>query len=183
MCPLELVVSMRHENQNGHVVDLANHEPEHVERRLIRPVEILDDEDGRSTLPHLVQKRRTDVVELRASVERVPQVAADGIGDVEHRPQRPRREQRLAVPGKDRDTRIVICTEAAHERRLADAGLSRHHHRTPAPCLTDTLETLLEQRQLAASFEKIERQMRRRSCAHRSIVNLGGLGRKTSHLR
>ena len=50
----------------------------------------------------------------------------------------------------------------------------------PRRVYPDTLEALLEHRQLAASLEKIERHMRRRSRTHRSIVNPGRSGRKNS---
>jgi len=47
MGAVELIVAIGHEYQGPHLANAAPEQPEHIQRRLIRPVHILDREDGR----------------------------------------------------------------------------------------------------------------------------------------
>ena len=65
----------------------------------------------------------------------VAQLAFDHPSDVKQRPQRPRREQRIARRPQHPHRPASLPTEPAHQRCLADARLAMHQHHQPDPTL------------------------------------------------
>jgi hypothetical protein len=61
---VELVVAVRRDHERRHTVEASGEEAKHVECRLIDPMKILEHEHGWTARPQLVQKRRTDLVRL-----------------------------------------------------------------------------------------------------------------------
>ena len=47
MCPIELVVSVAEDDERGDRIDPSADQPDNVERRLIRPLDVVEDEDRR----------------------------------------------------------------------------------------------------------------------------------------
>ncbi len=47
MGAIELVVSVAENDEGGHRIDPAANQPDNVERRLIRPLDVVEDEDRR----------------------------------------------------------------------------------------------------------------------------------------
>ena len=58
MRAIELVVAVAGEHERGNGLDLAREQPQHVERRLVGPVEVLEHEDRRAAPAQLADQRR-----------------------------------------------------------------------------------------------------------------------------
>ena len=113
--------------------DAARQQAHDVERRLVGPVQVLDDDDRRTPSRGDALDRRGDGVRRPAALERVRERSARLVGGVEERPERPRREERVAGAPEDRRRARLLLAERAHERGLADARLARDERRPPAP--------------------------------------------------
>jgi hypothetical protein len=74
----------------------------------------------------LVQERVKELLAWASRGEQLGQPAAGLPGDVVQRPQRPRREQRVAGPQQEPGLRRAPLGEPPDQHRLADAGLARH---------------------------------------------------------
>jgi len=82
----------------------ARDDPEHVERRFVGPMHVLDDHDDRDGPLQLADQRLGDL-------------AAEHPGDVEKRPQRPRSEERWPLP-------TTASRESASRERLSERSSS-----------------------------------------------------------
>ncbi len=100
MRAFELVVSIRHDDESRHRVDPPGEQAEDVESRLVRPVHVLEDQDGRARR-ELVANLLEDVARRRGACEE--RVETRSRGKVRERAERSRREQRIARA--DEDTR------------------------------------------------------------------------------
>jgi hypothetical protein len=98
---VELVVAIRRDEERGHRLDPAREELEDVECRLVRPVDVLEHEDRPGPRLQLVSQRRHDLVRHRAALDELLQLAVRLLGDTEQRPERPRREKRIAGAPED----------------------------------------------------------------------------------
>jgi hypothetical protein len=125
MCRLELVVPVGDNDQRGHRVEAAREQLEHVERRLVGPVEVLENEN-RTRPAQFVAQRRRNIVRVRSG----PRIAGD---KVEQWPQRARSEERLAHSPKNSALRLLGIAEPAHKRRLADSRLAVDEHEAAVP--------------------------------------------------
>ena len=119
MGAVELVVAVGGEYESGSTLDPADEELQHVERGLVRPVHVLDDQDRRRPRPQLAHERRRDHVRSGAALDELLELAARELGDVEQRPERPRREQGVAGAPQDPRARRA-ARRTAHETRLSD---------------------------------------------------------------
>ena len=119
MTPLELVVAVREKNECRHVLDLAAQDAQYVQCRLIRPVNVLEDDDGRSVSSECSHECAHELVQLAALREVLGKVSPDALGDVEQRSQGSRREEWIACTPEDRRAVQVLIAEVAEERRLA----------------------------------------------------------------
>jgi hypothetical protein len=121
---------VRQHEQQRQRADAAAQEPHEVQRRLVAPVQILDDEHPRPA-PKCVEGGGEDLV-LRG---RLLQHRGDGgteiRGDVAERAERTRSAQGVAHAPQHRYRSLL--RERPQQDRLADAGLPGHqHHRTAA---------------------------------------------------
>ncbi len=93
----QLVVPVGHDQQRAHLGKAASRQAQHIERRLIGPLQILEhDQRPRAAVGQLTQQRGGDRVRLSAGTDQLDQLPADRVREIEERTQRPRRQQRLA---------------------------------------------------------------------------------------
>ena len=129
--PVQLVVAVAGHDQRRHRLDAAAQQRQHVERRLVGPVQILQDDDGARPRAGLAGDHRHHLVRLRARVEEVAQLTAGLVGDVDERAERAGREQRVAGAPENP---VALGGEAAQQGRLAAAGLAaQEDEHAPAP--------------------------------------------------
>ena len=123
---VELVVAVAGDDEPGG--QAAAEQAQHVERRLVGPVDVLDDQDRSG---QLVEQRRGDRVSRPAGLDQPLQLAAGDGRDVAQRAERRLREQPFAVAPQDSSLRPPL-TEPAQEGGLAHARLARQQHQPPA---------------------------------------------------
>ena len=150
---LELVVAVGDRDERRHRRDPACEQAEQVERRLVGPVQVLEHDDRWRAPPQLVEQRGQHVARPGAALDEVGQLAACLGGDVEQRPERPRRVQRLARAREHADGKVGA--ERVEERRLADPGLSGDEHEPPATALGHSREGARERVELVRPFEQL----------------------------
>ncbi len=121
MVAVDLIAAIRGDQERGERVDPAGDDPENVQRRLVGPVNVLEDDD-RDLALELLHERRRKLVRPRGGGCDSLELAAGHAGDVEKGAQRARGEQRVA--GAPEETPLVLRgAEPANERGLADPGL------------------------------------------------------------
>ena len=153
VAPVELVVAVGGDYEGGERLDAPRDDSQYVEGRLVRPVHVLDHDDGRFDAFQLAHHRGRDLVWLDAAGRGPLEIAAGCVSDVEERAERPRGVERVARASKDPGGRGVRG-EAAHERRLADAGLATDEHEAAASGGADVFEQAGECRERAAALEQ-----------------------------
>jgi hypothetical protein len=83
-------------------------------------VQILEHEHGWSPRRKLADQCRGDRVRFRRFVDNVMQLASDSLGDIDERPERPRRKQRVAFAPQNARRLALLGAEPSQQRRLAD---------------------------------------------------------------
>jgi hypothetical protein len=172
--PLELVIAVGGENEDSGALDLSGEQPEHIERGLVRPVDVLEHEDGRSPGVGLSEQRRGEVVRAALSFEHGSELAPRVVRDVREGPQWPGREERVAGSREDPDVAVQLVAELLHDGCLADPCLARDQHEPTASTsrLGERIPQLLEhtvpleQARLLGRRSNRHRQHRCTSTAH-----------------
>ena len=143
---VELVVAVRDDDQRRNVLDLAAEQLEHVERRLVGPVGVLDDKDGRRVRAKLTHECRRHVVADSRGPDGALELATHRLADVEQRSQRAWCEQRVAHPDQDTAGRCVLVAKAAYERGLPDTrfAVDQHQPTVAAGCVAQSFCEHLE---------------------------------------
>src|SRR5215208_4166769 len=158
MMPAEVVVAVACDHERGHGLHSARNQTENVERGLIGPMQVLQNQDARS-YSELAQQARPYFEWLGAARDEIAQLAPDLLSDVVDGAERAGREQRVAgAPKKPRPGRVSV-TEGTQECCLSDsrfAGDDDHATVAPRP---DRLELILELRELARSLQKLVRSV------------------------
>ena len=132
MARIELVAG-RQDEDRADGLDAARRVAEHVERGVVGPVDVLDDEDGRALLGQLLQQRGEDAIDRALVGQRGRQRAAAPGRRVVQRPQRARRDEVVARRHEDPRLGAQALDQRAHEARLADARLAGDQRRRAAP--------------------------------------------------
>src|SRR5688572_11280130 len=132
MVACELVVAIRRDDEARRRFDLACEETEDVQRALVRPVHVLDDDEWRSCRSESHQPF-DDVVWRAPRVEETGDPGTRALGDLQERPQRPRRGQGIAPTPKEGRPRRQLAAESANERRLPDARLAADEDQPSMP--------------------------------------------------
>ena len=122
-----LVVAVGDDDQRGRSGDTTTEDAEHVERRLVSPVHVLEHEHHRLT--QLLQQRQRHLARVPAGLDVQREPSADLHGDVEVRPER-RHGELLA--GAEQNAPLDPRDEGAHERRLAHARLATDKQKSSA---------------------------------------------------
>ena len=89
-----------------------------------------------------------------AAAAELLQSAARGLGDVEQRPERTRREQRVTRPRQDARRPVAILAEPPHKCRLTDPCLAGDEDQPPPRGRADSVQRLAEHRQLTRPLEQ-----------------------------
>ena len=128
MIARELVVAVRDEDERRRRRELSGEEPQDIQRALVRPVRVLDHDDGVARLDEL-EDRGGDVVGRAPRIEDA--VDPRGLGDLEERPERSRCRERVASAPEEGRPGGEIGAEAPDEGRLPDARLPAHEEEPP----------------------------------------------------
>ena len=113
---IDLVVAVREHQQSAGRLDPARGVREDVERRVVRPVQVLDHEHGRRLGRQLLQQRGEDVLDRLVVGERGGQRAVAPKRRVAKRAERPRRHQ--VVAGGEQDPGVLTASRANARIRL-----------------------------------------------------------------
>ena len=116
-------VAVRQHEQQRQRSDPAGEEPHEVERRLVRPVQVLDDEHARAGAQG-VEHRGEDLVLGGGAAQQGGDVGAELVRDVAERAERAGRAQRVAHAPQRLRLRPRPLDEGAQEDGLADARLA-----------------------------------------------------------
>ena len=154
MGAIELVVAVAGEDERGHALDLARQQAQHVERRLVGPMEVLEDEDGWAPPGQLADERAGDLVRPGLARDELLELAAGHLGDVEERAERARREQALARTPEDARRVAAPIAERAQQDRLAGARLAPDEDHRPRPGREHRVEGVGQSRQLIGPLEQ-----------------------------
>lgn len=117
-----LVVEVRGDQQRAPVHDAAGREPHQVQRRLVRPVQVFEDEHQRPAAAAIASSTSRKRVSLPSEMRTV---APGRRGTTSSGgPRRAGRGEGIAAPGEHGGAVAGHLAEAAHERRLADPRLA-----------------------------------------------------------
>ncbi len=165
------VVPVRRQDEHRRPADLPRQQPERVERGLVRPVDVLEDDDRRRTGSDGPEQRSDHLG--RAAVECLAQISVRALGDIEERPERPGREEGVAAAPEHAHAETPVA-KVADRGRLAHACLAgdQHEATSSGPRL---VETHPQAGQHLLAFEQADAGSRR-SYTHALIV--GDSGRK-----
>jgi hypothetical protein len=186
MGPVHLLVAIGDGEQQWQRAHTPADEPHDVERRLVGPVQVLQNQDGRALGLELGQQRRSDIMGLGTAIQLRLQVAVGGARDVQQRPQWARGEQ-WVTRGPQRPHRPgQRAAEGAQERRFADPGLAAHEDQPPVRAADDVREALRELLQMSRTLQKLG-GIEPRSAAHAPhavmIPGLRGRCKRAAHER
>jgi hypothetical protein len=131
MGTVELVVAVAGHDQGRHRLHPAGQQPQDVQRRLVGPVHVLEDEHGRGPRPQFVRERRHHLIRHRTTRDDRLELAAGPLGDLQQRPQRAWCEERIAGPPKDPRKLAGRFAEPPQKRRLADPCLAADQQQLP----------------------------------------------------
>ena len=155
MGEIERVVAVAGQDERGHRLDLACQQSQHVERRLVGPVQVLDDEHGRARAGELADERRGHLVRPSLARHELLELAAGDLGEVEERAERARGEQALAGSAQDPRRRGQALAERLQEDRLAGSGLAADEHEPAGLAGDHRVERLGQCGQLPAALEQL----------------------------
>jgi hypothetical protein len=160
MGTVEPVVAVAGHDQGRHRLHPAGQQPQDVEGRLIRPVHVLEHKHRRGPRAQLVRQRRHHLVRHRPTRHDRLDLTPRPFGDTEKRPQRARREQRVAGTPEDPHRLAALVAEPPHEGRLADPGLAPDQQHLPTRAALDGLQAIDQHGQLGGALEQDTRRTR-----------------------
>jgi hypothetical protein len=131
MAGADLVLPVGHQDHGPALVQPAAQEPDQIQRRLVRPVCVLQHHHGRDlTGPELFEQEPAYAHRVEGVRDLATQRVRQVVGHVPQRAERDRRRQRLACaaehPRADQPARELL-----DEDRLAGAGITAHEHEPP----------------------------------------------------
>jgi hypothetical protein len=103
---------------------------------------------------HLLQERGQQVGGRGAVGDPRRQPPSGGVGELQERRERSRREQRIASAPQGCDLGVLFA-ERAQERGLADPGLAGNEHERTGSGRTHAPERILERSQLLRTLEQL----------------------------
>jgi hypothetical protein len=154
MRAVELIIAVAGHHQRRHRLHPAGEQPQDVQGRLVGPVHVLENEHARDPRAQLLGQRRHHRVGHRATRHDRLQLAAGRLGDLQERPERARREERVAGAPEDPPRLAAPLAEPPQEGRLADPGLAADQQHLPTRAALDGLQAPDERRQLGGTFEQ-----------------------------
>ncbi|HJU97626.1 MAG TPA: hypothetical protein VJ644_06610 [Jiangellaceae bacterium] len=153
----ECVVAVGDKHEPPPAAQASADEPQQVERGVIGPVHVLDDEHGERALgtrcTEAIEHGVEQNVTRRARAAQPVELLAESRGEVEEGPERPRRRE--AVAGTPRPAGVIQTPlQRLDERRLADACLARDEHH-PAVAGARVSRVLLQGGKLRLALEEL----------------------------
>ena len=135
MAERQLAVAAREHHERRQRPDPAHEDRDRIERRVVRPVHVLDHEHRRpGRQPQLLDQEPVDLVRGVAGGERALELGRDMAGQVSQRAERPRDREIVAAPEEHPGAVVEVGQEAGDDGGLADAGLADDDdHATLAP--------------------------------------------------
>jgi hypothetical protein len=119
----------RQDEQRGQTSDAAPEHRDRIERRIVGPVDVLEDEHGRSRRqPELGDQQRLDVVRRRTGGQRALERRRDVADQVSNRAERARDREVVAPPEQHLRPAVQVLHEPRHQGRLADPRLSGYEN-------------------------------------------------------
>ena len=164
---IELVVAIGDEHQRGEPLDAPSEQAQDVERGLVGPVEVLEDDDVRRPRAQRSRQRPDEGAGSGPLGHRRAELAAHLVGDVHEGAERARGEERVARAPQD-SALTRSSAERPHERRLADPRLTGDQHEPSAALFADRDAVAVEGVELGGALEQLHRA-RRRAVAHRHM--------------
>ena len=152
---LELVISVAREHQRRHRGGRARQQHEHIERRLVGPVDILEHEHRGPAALEVPAQGRRDLMRTRSRLDERLELASDRGCDVPERAERSRGSQRRA--GAPEDPQSLRVAEAPQQRRLPDPRLAADEQDPPLRGGPHLGHMPLERRQRIAALEQRRR--------------------------
>ena len=154
MTGVNLVTAVSHDQHGARARDAPPEILHQVERGVVRPVHVLDDEDeGLPGTLELIDHGGEDALAVRALGHGVEQCTACLAAHVAQWPERLRRRERIARAPQYADRRAAAPDELTDDRRLADARFAGHERDAPAAGRSGILPAR-QQRQLFVPLEK-----------------------------
>ena len=150
---VQLGVAIAHEQRGRQRFNPATQQPEHIERRVVRPVHVLEHQDRRRARPQLPHERCRHIECARVSLHELLELAARVLGDVEEGPERARGEQGITGPPQQSRALRQAVAEAPQERGLADTGLPADEQQATARAALHGIHALAQRRELVAALE------------------------------
>ena len=125
-----LVLPVGQHQQDGQAVHPPGQERQGVQRGLVGPVDVLDDDDGLAV--QLVEQGGVDRGDVAAG-QRVGQRGTAAAGDVVHRTQRSGRGQVVTRPDQGGNGPVQPVEEGAHQAGLAQTRAAADERHPPRP--------------------------------------------------
>jgi hypothetical protein len=154
MPPVQLIIAVGDQHQSRAGLDPPGQQPDHVESRLVSPVQILDDDDRGPASPDFGHQRRSDLIRQAARHDG-GQRAAFGLGDVQEGPERPGGEQRIAGTGHHARPARRVTAERSDQFRLADACFTADGDQPSLTGGRHAREVAFEPGELSGTFEQL----------------------------
>jgi hypothetical protein len=142
-------------------------------------VRVLEHHDRGSGERELAPERGRDVVRQRARRHLGLELPAGDLGDVEQRPERARRGQRVARRPQDAG-RARLPAEQPQQLGLADAGLAGDQREPALRSASDAGQRRLERRELRRSLQQGRPVLRDSKIRHPPMIEAGGTKLKRS---
>jgi len=120
-------------------------------------MQILNHHHRRRASIQLVHQRTRHLVWLAAGFDLLAQLPFDRPSDVKQRPQRPRREQRIARRPQHPHRPASLATEPAHQRSFADPRLAMYQHHQPDATLSNLAKRSAQRPKLLLALEQLRR--------------------------
>jgi hypothetical protein len=136
MLACDLLIALRADEENGEVAKAATDNTQHVECRIVGPMQVLEDNDPRcgARLPQQCKERLENSITV-SGVERFLQRAIHLGRDVCERGERASRQDRVARTPQDPHVNGPTLAEGIHYSRLADARFTGDKHKASSPLL------------------------------------------------
>ena len=109
----QLIVSVGDDDERRNGLQTAPDEPKDVERGLVRPVDVLEDDDRRRQVRQLARQAECDLVRFGSARNELGELPACGLSDVGERPERARGEERVARAPQDSGVAARLLAKAA----------------------------------------------------------------------
>ncbi len=158
----QAIVSIGCDHERGDPAHAGAEQREHVERGLVRPVQILDDDNRRPVRLELAHQRRQTTRGLLTAFDRLRQRTVGHGGHIRERRKRSRGPQGVTPPPEN-TRRHARMTETVDERSLADTALTANENQAPIARLR-LQETLLEHRHDLLALEQLRLALEIRRC-------------------